>query len=56
MTPELMLAYFVLCATLMRALAVRAKVVTPRCSRCGHVLERRALGETICSCEHARPV
>jgi hypothetical protein len=44
------LPYFVLWATLLRALLVRAKLVPPNCGRCGRILERRELGEPVCSC------
>lgn len=53
---ELTVAYLVLWATLMRALAVRARMARTICARCGLALERRELGERICACEHARPV
>jgi hypothetical protein len=39
-------------ATLMRALLVRARLLPATCARCGRQLERRALGEPICSCPH----
>ncbi len=35
---------------LMRALLVSAKVVPPSCRRCGLQLERRRLGDRVCSC------
>ena len=37
--------YFVLWATLIRALVVRAKLASTNCSRCGFPRERRELGE-----------
>ena len=46
----MVLPYFVLWATLMRALLVRAKLVPPTCARCGLRYERRELGEPVCSC------
>jgi hypothetical protein len=53
MTTQLLLAYAVLWATLLRALLVRARVIPPTCSRCGRALERSELGEQICSCHPA---
>jgi hypothetical protein len=38
--------------TLARGLLVAAKVLPPNCARCGVQLERRALGEPVCRCEH----
>jgi hypothetical protein len=35
---------------LLRALLVSARVVPPSCRRCGLQLERRRLGERVCSC------
>jgi hypothetical protein len=48
----MVLPYFVLWATLMRALLVRAKLVPPTCARCGLRFERRELGEPVCDCGH----
>ena len=50
MSSSVLLPYLVLAASLMRALAVKAHVAAPSCGRCGYPLERRTLGETICSC------
>jgi hypothetical protein len=50
MTTELLIGYAALWATLLQALLRRAKLIRPSCSRCGRALERRALGEQICSC------
>jgi hypothetical protein len=50
MTGSLVLPYFVLWATLMKALLVKANIVPPSCARCGHTLERRELGEPVCRC------
>ena len=50
MTANLVLPYFVLWATLMRALLVKANIVPPTCARCGRKYERRELGEPVCSC------
>jgi hypothetical protein len=47
---NLVLPYFVLWATLMQALLVKAKIVPPSCGRCGQKFERRELGEPVCSC------
>jgi hypothetical protein len=49
-TGNLILPYFVLWATLMRALLVKANIVPPSCGRCGRKLERRELGEPVCRC------
>jgi hypothetical protein len=49
-TGSLVLPYFVVWATLMRALLVKANIVPPSCGRCGRKLERRQLGEPVCSC------
>jgi hypothetical protein len=46
----LTLPYFVLWATLMRALFVRARLAPPTCARCGLRLERQRIGEPVCSC------
>lgn len=48
----ILLPYLVLWATLMRALLVRANLAPPTCARCGLRLERRELGEPVCSCGH----
>jgi hypothetical protein len=50
MSGPFLIAYVLLWATLMRALLVRAKLLPPTCARCGRRYERRALGETVCSC------
>jgi hypothetical protein len=50
MTGSLVLPYFVLWATLMKALLVKAKIVPPSCGRCGRKFERRELGEPVCDC------
>ena len=50
MTGNLVVLYVFLWLTLMRALLVRAQVLPATCTRCGLAYERRALGETICSC------
>jgi predicted Zn-ribbon and HTH transcriptional regulator len=49
-TGSLVLPYFVLWATLMKALLVKANIVPPSCARCGHTFERRELGEPVCRC------
>ena len=43
--------YVMLWIVLMRALLVRARVLTPICSRCGLKLERARLGERVCTCD-----
>ena len=48
--PAVMILYLAFWATLMRALFVQAQLLPPTCARCGMQLERRALGEAICSC------
>ena len=48
----MLLPYFVLWASLMRALLVRAKLVPPTCARCGLRYERKELGEPVCDCAH----
>jgi hypothetical protein len=50
MTGQILVPYFVLWATLMRALLVRAKIAPAMCARCGLKLERSQLGEQICRC------
>lgn len=50
MTSTLVIPWFAFWATLMRALFVRAQLLPPTCARCGLRYERRALGETVCSC------
>jgi hypothetical protein len=47
---EFTLPYFVLWASLVRALLVKARIAPRSCDRCGHGFERRALGEPICRC------
>jgi hypothetical protein len=49
-SPAVMILYLAFWAALMRALFVRAQLLPPTCARCGMQLERRALGEAICSC------
>jgi predicted Zn-ribbon and HTH transcriptional regulator len=53
MTAQLLVAYGVLWATLLRALLVRARVIPPTCVRCGFAFERSELGQQICSCHAA---
>jgi len=50
MTTQLLLAYAVLWATLLKPLLVRAQVIPPSCARCGLARERGELGQRICSC------
>jgi hypothetical protein len=42
----------VLAASMVRALVVQARIAPPFCPRCGEKLERRRLGEQICTCRH----
>jgi hypothetical protein len=49
-SPALVIPYIALWAALMRALLVKAAVLPATCARCGLVLERRELGESVCSC------
>ena len=53
MTTQLMLAYAVLWATLMKPLLERAELIPTSCTRCGKLYERQELGQAICTC--ARP-
>ena len=53
MTVQLLLAYGVLWATLLKALFVRARLIPPTCTRCGYAYERSELGQQICSCHAA---
>ena len=50
MSTNLLLPYFALFATLLRALLVKANLAPPTCARCGHKLERQSLGERVCVC------
>jgi hypothetical protein len=50
MTTQLVLAYAVVWATLLRTLLVQARVLPASCARCGLQLERSRLGQAICSC------
>jgi hypothetical protein len=51
-SPLLVITYLAFWMTMMRALFVRADLLPPTCGRCGLRLERRALGEPVCSCRH----
>lgn len=53
MTAQLIVGYAALWATLMKALLMRARVIPGQCPRCGEVLERRRLGQPICTCNRA---
>ncbi len=50
MTTQLLIAYGVLWATLMKPLLERAELIPASCKRCGRPFERRELGQTICGC------
>jgi hypothetical protein len=49
-SPAALVPYLAFWATLMRALFVRAQILPPTCARCGMQYERRALGESVCTC------
>jgi hypothetical protein len=49
-TVEFTLPYFVLWASLLRALLVKGNIAPRSCDRCGHLFERRELGEPVCRC------
>jgi hypothetical protein len=51
-SPAMAISLFAFWAALMRALFVRAQLLPATCGRCGLRLERRALGEPICTCGH----
>jgi hypothetical protein len=51
MSLPLLAPYAMLWVVLIRALLVRARVLTPTCSRCGLKLERTRLGERVCACD-----
>jgi hypothetical protein len=46
----LVFPYLVLCATLVRALLVKAQIVPRSCGRCALPLERQELGGRVCRC------
>jgi hypothetical protein len=48
----LVIPWFAFWAALMRALFVSARLLPATCGRCGLRYERRALGETVCTCAH----
>ncbi len=50
MTMQILVAYLLLCVTLMQPLLVRSGHVPPACRRCGRHLERQELGGEICTC------
>jgi hypothetical protein len=52
MSTSMLLPYFALFATLLRALLVKANIAAPTCGRCGYKLERQSLGERVCTCRH----
>ena len=47
---SLLAPYLVLMAVLMRALVISAKLAPASCARCGREMERRELGDSVCSC------
>ena len=50
MTTQLLLAYAVFWATLMKPLLERAELIPASCARCGKHFERQELGEPVCRC------
>ena len=50
MTAQLLVAYAVLWAMLLKALLARARVIPAECARCGRLYERRELGQPVCRC------
>ena len=50
MSVPMLAPYAMLWIALLRALLVRARVLTPACARCGLKLERAHLGERVCTC------
>lgn len=50
MSVTLLLVYLMLAATLARAVLVADRRAPSTCAGCGRPFERRALGESICSC------
>jgi len=53
MTLQLLIVYAALWATLLNALLVRARVAPALCARCGERLERRELGQRVCTCKRS---
>jgi hypothetical protein len=49
-SPVLVVPYLALWGALFRAMLVRFAFLPPTCARCGLRLERRHLGESVCSC------
>lgn len=50
MTAQLVVAYAVLWAMLLKTLFARARVIPAECVRCGRLFERRELGGAVCTC------
>ncbi len=50
MTAQLVVAYAVLWAVLLKGLLARARVIPPECPHCGLLYERHELGQKICRC------
>ena len=50
MTAQLVVAYAVLWAVLLKALFAGARVIPRECARCGRLYERHELGQQICRC------
>lgn len=53
MTMQLIAAYILLWTVLLKALLSRARVIPQQCARCGFLLERRELGQPVCTCDRA---
>ena len=51
MTAQLLVAYAVLWAVLLKGLLARARVIPRECARCGLLYERNELGQQICRCD-----
>lgn len=50
MNSQLLVAYVVLGFMLLKRLLVHVRVIPPECARCGLVVERRELGQPVCTC------
>ncbi|NUT54350.1 MAG: hypothetical protein HOQ03_00010 [Thermoleophilia bacterium] len=50
MNAQMIVGYAVLWVVLIKALFMRAGLVSAECPRCGRVYERRELGGVICTC------
>jgi hypothetical protein len=50
----ILVCYFAVWTTLLRALLVKAELLPATCSRCGLPFERSALGQPVCTCHNER--